>query len=753
MNRSNPEPTIPEILEESSLSPPDPNRNWLATLLWRQSPGFLARLTVARRRLLALSKQQRRWLTRRAAVTLAGAAFLLALARTPAQANSITVVDGEVRANANGLCSLIEAIDNANNKATGQKHADCAAGNPAGADTIVLPANGQFKVTRSVNDAYGYTGLPLVVTEVTIEGNGSTIQRTGADDYRLFAVQITGDLTINDTTLTGGQSGYYYGGAAYVYGGSLTINNSTVTGNSAYVGGALAAVEGTLVVSNSTLSGNQSFVGGAVYGRFSDVSVIDSTVSGNSAPYGSGGAVYAYDGSVLIEGTTLTGNSAAYSGGAVAVFYGTLAVSDSTFQANTASEGYAGAIDLISAEAIITGSQLLDNAAYGSGALSGIDTPLTIATSIVSGNSAQTNAGGIYLFGGTLDISDSTISGNTAGGNGAGLYLDEVGATITRTTFSDNVAGTSGGGLYNKQDQVTPETRIRFSRFSSNGAATGGGIYNAGNLVVAGSTLATNAATGAGGSVSNTASGRTTIVNSTLSGNSASNGGGIANSGDLTLQQTTLTGNGASVAGGGVDNSLNLTLIGTLITGNIAPTGSQVASTGTATADAYNLFGQGGDAGLANFSAGASDIVPPAGVGLSDILDLSLADNDGPTLTHALVAGSPAIDVVPSALCSSDPVSLLDQRGAVRNVDGDGQPSANECDVGAFEFGAQIPATPTPTATATATLLPTATATTTPIPTASPTPTATTTAMPTATATATPEVEESGLYLPFVVSP
>jgi hypothetical protein len=64
-----------------------------------------------------------------------------------------------------------------------------------------------------------------------------------------------------------------------------------------------------------------------------------------------------------------------------------------------------------------------------------------------------------------------------------------------------------------------------------------------------------------------------------------------------------------------------------------------------------------------------------------------LADNGGPTQTRALGAGSVAIDKVPNARCTAAPINGLDQRGAARNVDGDGVAgTGNECDIGAFEF-------------------------------------------------------------------
>jgi hypothetical protein len=123
-----------------------------------------------------------------------------------------------------------------------------------------------------------------------------------------------------------------------------------------------------------------------------------------------------------------------------------------------------------------------------------------------------------------------------------------------------------------------------------------------------------------------------------------------------------------------------------LVSGNTALAGREVyiaPDAGPMYADAFNLFGFSGDPGVVGFSPGPTDIVPLQG--LVRIL-APLADNGGPTLTHALVPGSPAIDVAPSADCAAPPIFSLDQRGFPRNVDGDGVPSSNECDVGSFEL-------------------------------------------------------------------
>jgi hypothetical protein len=127
------------------------------------------------------------------------------------------------------------------------------------------------------------------------------------------------------------------------------------------------------------------------------------------------------------------------------------------------------------------------------------------------------------------------------------------------------------------------------------------------------------------------------------------------------------------------------TLTRTLVSGNTASTGAEIFNdivyfSGAVLADNFNLFGTNGDAGVVGFSPGPTDIVPADGVTLGDILE-PLTENGGPTKTHALVAGSPAVDRV-ARHC---PPPRTDQRGFRRPVDGDGD-HIPKCDIGAFEF-------------------------------------------------------------------
>ena len=111
------------------------------------------------------------------------------------------------------------------------------------------------------NSTYGPTGLPVISSVLTIVGQGSTITRaSGAPEFRLLAVSSTGDLTLQETTVSGGVCCTAAAAAVCSNSGTLTVTNSTISGNYAvdfYVdGGGVCNNSGTLTVTNSTISGN-----------------------------------------------------------------------------------------------------------------------------------------------------------------------------------------------------------------------------------------------------------------------------------------------------------------------------------------------------------------------------------------------------------------------------------------------------------------------------------------------------------------
>ena len=273
----------------------------------------------------------------------------------------------------------------------------------SGADTLVLAPKSTHTLTTVEDTTYGDTGLPLVTSTITIAGNGSTIERgAGAPKFRLMAVSRTGKLTLEKLTLRGGYAYGYFpnnGGGGVFNGGTLTLTNTTVSGNTGGFSGGVHN-DGTLSLTNSTVSGNKAqYLGGGVFNRYGTLTLTNSTVSGNSAmPYGNGGGVFNSRYSILtFENSTVSGNSARGGGGMVNDD-GTLTLRNSTVSDNMAS--------------------------YGGGVFNGGTLALTNST--VSGNTASDprpgygGAGGVLNFG-TATLKNSTVSGNTANDGGGGM--------------------------------------------------------------------------------------------------------------------------------------------------------------------------------------------------------------------------------------------------------------------------------------------------------------------------------------------
>lgn len=160
----------------------------------------------------------------------------------------------------------------------------CKAG--SGADRIVLPAKSTHTLTTVNNTTYGPTGLPIVSSTITIDGNGSKITRaSSAPPFRILVVYGAGDLRIQDTTVSGGVGAapLDLGGGIYNFGGDLQLFNSTLAGNRAGSGGGLYNGGGTVILNNSTVSGNRASQGGGGVGNdFGMLTIAYSVISGNS---------------------------------------------------------------------------------------------------------------------------------------------------------------------------------------------------------------------------------------------------------------------------------------------------------------------------------------------------------------------------------------------------------------------------------------------------------------------------------------
>ncbi len=288
--------------------------------------------------------------------------------------------------------------------------------------------------------------------------------------------------------------------------------------------------------------------------------------------------------------------------------------------------------------------------------------------------SLYTSGGGIRSSHVDLTLTDSTVSGNT-GARGGGISISYGALTLINSTVSGNIVSGLGGGIASSAALTLTNSTV--SGNTSLGAGGGGiefyiGVYR--------STVGL------------------TLINSTVSGNTTDGfGGGIyhdAYYGVLKLTNSTVSGNSANQGGAGIFMNTTATFTDTIIADN-----------GTNTPNCFRkTFGSLGYNLTDDTSCGFTEVTDLV---VADAMLGPLQDNGGPTETHDLLDGSPAIDAG-SADC---PPPATDQRGVAR-------PQGAGCDIGSVESMSAPPPTPTPTATPTPTPTPTATFTpkATPIP-------------------------------------
>ena len=322
-----------------------------------------------------------------------------------------------------------------------------------------------------------------------------------------------------------------------------------------------------------------------------------------------------------------------------------------------------------SAEVIISGVAIKNGieAYYGGGIHN--TGMLTLADCIVSQNvvygaDGDGYGGGIYSHG-ILTLVNSTVIDNTASHYGGGVHVNYGETTLRNSVVMRNTAD-YGGGISNLHTLTLLDSTISENR----AIVRGGGIENSLYLGIINSVVNGTESLEYGGGIWN--SGIANLTNTTASGNHSVKGGGIYNhAGTLTLTNGTVNANHASSDGGGISNNTGATLelVNTLIAGNEAPTGLDCF--GLLTSLGHNLIGSDINCGFAKIG---SDLV---GTPLSPIDPLlgPLQDNGGPTLTHALLPGSLAIDAG-----DDERSPETDQRGVTR-------PIGSASDIGSYEAG------------------------------------------------------------------
>lgn len=546
--------------------------------------------------------------------TLATLAVLLMA--TAASAATITVTTLDDERNADGDCSLREAVESANRNTV----VDACTAGEAGDDEITFSA-------ALLGGTLTFNRAAIEVTEdVSINGAtapGFEITIAGADTYRLFTV-TSDTLSLSNLFLSGGRS---------------------VSGGAVYVGseGALSADDVTFFRNEAT-GADATNGGAAIYNDGGWVSLTDCEFEQNNATgaAGSGGAVFNNAGTLMAMSTTFTDNSANRAGGAIEARGGTTTLVDTDFDRNDtgSAPGNGGAFHISgSGSASITNGTVTNNTATAEGGGFWNNTgTMTISGTVFTGNIAQgddaDNGGGaLYNNGGRMEVVGATITDNEAtgiSGSGGGILNNGGRLIVMSSTVSRNIAPRAGGGV----EDASGTTVLIMSTFEENAATAnanpgnGGAVHSGGGtVVVAGGTFADNDAVQGGGlwtsgtlvitsnekSIPNgmmpgttmpaitparitgndaigndgpgaggpdgggglyaTPSGTILVFDATIDGNTASgtsgSGGGILSGGDLTLRNVTVSNNTANRAGGGIEDAGGTaTLVDVMLMGN-----------------------------------------------------------------------------------------------------------------------------------------------------------------------------------------
>jgi hypothetical protein len=554
--------------------------------------------------------------------------------------------------------SLVDAIASAN-----------ASG---GSNVVVLGQGCVYTLTTVNNNWYGPNGLPPITSNITIEGNGATIQRAAdAPHFRLFFV---GADPTNANTLN-----YVTPGA-----GSLTLRNVTLAGGLAKGG-------------NSNGGGGGAGMGGAIFSEGA-VTIDASTLTSNTARGGATGTGDEGGGGIGTDAQATTGGGFGS---------GTFGGASGGTGGNGGGGGGAG---------IRTGETGTNATATAPGAGGGAQTGLggaggngpvggdasggggkSVGTTLTGGAGGAFGAGGApggFLgsgegaggVGGGGGGGGATGGGGGFGAGGGAAFDSQIGGVTTEQVGGTGGFGGGGGGSYLVNGGHAGAAGFGGGTPNAteggSGAGMGGAIFNMeGTLTITNSTLSGNAAVGGastpaltdpgkgiGGAVFNL-SGTVTAIASTIAANTGDHDASqifnlvydaAQERHALTLLQDTIVANGAGGAGADVASDKS---------SYITPA-QPAASTALVDAGTFDLLTTPVATMIAAGDVGAATGTPL----LADPKLGPLQSNGGLTETMALTAGSPAIDAGGNGACPA-----TDQRGVAR-------PEGAACDIGAYEL-------------------------------------------------------------------
>jgi len=456
------------------------------------------------------------------------------------------------------------------------------------------------------------TGTTNVLSKLTLANGSAPLFESGGAIYVNSTASLTlnhvsllnssadgggglwndGALTLNDSTLSGNSAGGGPGGGLYNGTGTVLLNRSTVSGNNANGGGGIENA-GVLTLINSTVSGNSAFVGGGIENNGGNATLRSATVSGNSASFAGGGINNS--GTLNATNSIMAGNSATFDPNVSGSWSGSNNFTNGTpLLAQLGNYG-----GLTQTMPPLPGSPAID--------VGGATTLTTDQRGFARVVGSAVDIGAVEADGTVLPGVDYTVvttsADNLNGLGGISLRLAAANAPAGSTiTFTNTLAGqtillTNGWITVGKNFTFDGSALISSVLISGNASSR---IFEfvSGTTNVLNRLTLTNGSDGAGGAIYVNTNANLTLSNALLVGHSALSGGGIYNRGILALNSTTLSSNSASLGGAGLWNEGSLTLNQSTLSGNSGGAGGGIYhNAGSLTINRSTLSGNSGSSG------------------------------------------------------------------------------------------------------------------------------------------------------------
>ena len=321
-------------------------------------------------------------------------------------------------------------------------------------------------------------GAELTINDGVTISNNLTPMAVTPNSRGGGVVINNGTFTMNGGSIRNNESSYY-GGGIHVYGanGKFIMNAGDISANKSDNGGAGISSElgGNIVINKGTINGNvSSFSGGAIHvadNYNASITVNNATVTNNSA--GGGGAIYCQYGNLSVSNSTFSNNNAVSYGGAIYLSNGNLSMSNVILDDNHLQNFDGGALFIQKTTTTAVNNVTLDHLTitnntagrYGAGIYfkgftsyltnSLIDNNSIVLSSDSSSLGYVASGGGIYNESSNLTISGSSINNNEAT-NGGGIYAKlNAKTSVDDTEFLANKAENSGGAIFTESGVLT----------------------------------------------------------------------------------------------------------------------------------------------------------------------------------------------------------------------------------------------------------------------------------------------------------